>query len=149
MKEGVGWWRAGFVVALPLSKGQKGCFQSSPLGQDALLSSCGGETFDISRNASFLISFRDDTESCRRDNSSYLVPNEFSGVIYYYFFFISFTNPTARSRTAALNPTLNTARVFTMPALLALLLCNVARMELDDAQDDARLWSEGSGSAQG
>lgn len=53
MSEGVGWWGVGFVVALPLSKGQKERFQSSPLGQDTILSSRGEETFDISRSASF------------------------------------------------------------------------------------------------
>lgn len=89
MKEGVGWRGAGFVVALPLSKGQKECFQSSPLGQNTILSSCGEETFDISRNASFLILFHDDTESCRKDNSSYLVTDEFSGVIFLFFLSLS------------------------------------------------------------
>lgn len=92
MKEGVGWRGVGFVVALPLSKGQKECFQSSPLGQDMSLSSCGEETFDISRNATFLILFHDDTESCRKDNSSYLVTDEFSGVIFP-FFTVSFSLP--------------------------------------------------------
>lgn len=147
MKEGVGWSGGGVVLALPLSKGQKECFQSSPLGQDTTLSSCGEETFDISRKAAFLIWFHDD--SCSKDSSSYLVTDEFSGGIF--FFFISFTSPPPgwRSQTAALNPTLNTDRVFTTPALLALLLCNVARMELDNVEDDAGLWSEDSGSARG
>lgn len=93
MKEGVGWWGAGFVVALPLSKGQKECFQSSPLGQDMTLSSCGEETFDISRKAAFLILFHDDMESCRKDNRSYLVTDEFSRVI---FFFYLFHEPNTR-----------------------------------------------------
>lgn len=62
----------------------------------------------------------------RKDNSGYLVLDGFSRD----FFQISFTTPTPGSRS--LNPTLNTERVFTTPALLALLLCNVARMELDN-----------------
>lgn len=44
------------TVAASFSKGQKECFQSSPSGQDIIWSKCGGETFDIFRNASLFSS---------------------------------------------------------------------------------------------
>ncbi len=47
------------------------------------------------------------------------------------------------------NPTLNSDHVFTTLALFGFLLCNVERMDLDNVQDDAELWSEDSGSVGG
>lgn len=69
---------------------------------------------------------------CRKDHGSYLVPDESSGVIFFPFFFFFISSATPHTRLAALNPTLNTERVSTAPALLALLLCNVAWTDLDN-----------------
>lgn len=43
------------TVALSFSKGQKECLQSNPLRQAIIWSKCGGETFDIFRNASLYV----------------------------------------------------------------------------------------------
>lgn len=81
------------TVAVSFSKGQKECFQSSPLGQDIIWSKCAGETFDIFRFSFYIwvVSHHSSTHSAticvsgiantNLDNSSYLVTSKYSGVI--------------------------------------------------------------------
>lgn len=131
------------TVAVSFSKGQKECFQLSPLGLDVIWWKCGGETFDIFRNASLLslgcftathtlpqfLFLAWQIHICTKYNCSYLVASKYSVLILSPF---TIWTPSLYSWMATPNPTLNSDHVFTTLALFGFLLCYVERMDLDN-----------------